>query len=222
VILADIKPALARLTPARPVLELRAYTYLATYPAIVSLASEPSALDFARFHQIAVMAYGWMPRILQLDREYMEPALMALRRARTATVADLVAGDIEPVSRCLHSVVGASKVLHFVNPYVFPISDSGIVRFRGIPVSDLEDERQYCVYVREVHRITQELGFDAFRKDFAAVYRARLEVSGIPPYEITPVRTVEAAAFELAPKPVRRVDRKQPRRGTGTRAHGHK
>jgi hypothetical protein len=201
-ILADIKPAVARISPAKPVLELRAYTYLATYPAIVALASEPSPLDFARFHQIAVMAYGWMPRVLRLDREHAEPALMSLRRARTATVTDLLAGDIEPVARCLHSVVGASKVLHFVNPDVFPISDSGIARFRGVPVKDLEDEEQYCVYVREVHRIIGESGFDAFRNDFMAAYRARLEVSGITPYEITPVRAVEAAAFELAPKPV--------------------
>jgi hypothetical protein len=202
VILADIKPAIAHITRAKPVLELRAYTYLATYPAILALASEPSALDLARFYQIAVMAYGWMPRVLRLNRGETEPALMALRRARTATVTDLVAADIEPVARCLHSVVGASKVLHFVNPNVFPISDSGIARFRRIPVSDLENEQQYCVYVREIHRIIGESGFDAFRNDFMAAYRARLEVSGIPPYEISPVRAVEAAAFELASKPL--------------------
>ena len=216
-ILAEIKPAIARITPAMPVLELRAYTYLATYRAMVALASEPSALDLARFHQIAVMAYRWMPRILRLDRAHAEPALMSLRRARTVTIADLVASEIAPVARCLHSVVGASKVLHFVNPDVFPISDSGIARFRGVPVSDLEDEEQYCVYVREVHRIIGEPGFDALREDFLAAYRARLEVSGIPPYQITPVRAVEAAAFELAPKPVRRVTRKQTGRGAGTR-----
>jgi hypothetical protein len=73
--------------------------------------------------------------------------------------------------------------------------------------------QQYCAYVREVHRIIGESGFDTFRQDFTAAYRARLEVSGIPPYEITPVRAVEAAAFELAPKPVPRSTRKRARPG---------
>ena len=159
-ILADIEPAIARISPAKPVTDPRAYTYLATYPAFLALASEPGMFDLARFHQIAVMAYGWMPRILRLHREYTEPALTALQRARTVTVDGLVAGDIEPVVRCLHSVVGASKILHFVNPDVFPIVDSGIARFRGVPASDLEDEQQYCAYVREVHRIIGESGFD--------------------------------------------------------------
>jgi hypothetical protein len=133
-------------------------------PAIVALAKVPSGFDLACFHQVAVMAYGWMPRVLRLDRAHVEPALIALLPARAVNAADVVAGDIEPVARCLHSVVGGSKVLHFVNPDVFPIWDSGIARFRGV--------------------------------------RARLEASEIQPYDITAVRIVDAAAFELAPKPV--------------------
>ena len=37
---------------------------------------------------------------------------------------------VADVAACLHSLVGASKVLHFVNDSVFPIWDSRIETYR--------------------------------------------------------------------------------------------
>jgi hypothetical protein len=194
--LTDIEPAIARVRAQPVVRELRARTYLETYPDILALASS-GTLDKALFQKISLMTYGWMPRILRLDPEHIQCALHALRGANNATLAKRPQ-IVEAIASCLHSVVGASKMLHFVYPATFPIWDSRIERFRQVPDSDITDAGQYCSFVYEVHSIILEAGFGLFRREFLGAHRARLIGSGILPYEISDVRAVEAAALELA------------------------
>jgi hypothetical protein len=95
--------------------------------------------------------------------------------------------------------VGASKLLHFANPALFPIWDSNIEAFRAKPGSDVTSVPQYMDYVAEVHGIRAEPGFPAFYSAFCAAYSARLTANGITAYSIGHVRAIEAAAFELVP-----------------------
>jgi hypothetical protein len=76
------------------------------------------------------MAYGWMPRVVRIDPQHTPSALAALLPAQTATPATMRGTRVADIAACLHSVVGASKVLHFVNDAVFPIWDSNIETFR--------------------------------------------------------------------------------------------
>ena len=126
-----LQNAIDRVRNYTPATDSRAATYLRTYPALVALARcEGGGDDTTRFLQLATVVYGWMPRILRLDPEHLDKAIDAFRQAR-ATHQD--ASDFELVDNvgaCLHSVVGASKLLHFANPEVFPIWDSNVERFR--------------------------------------------------------------------------------------------
>ena len=209
--LVDILPAIAKIT-ANPVIhDLRSITYLATYPSILALgtAGVPIALD--RLHQVAAMAYGWMPRVVRIDPLHTANALVALNALSALRVA--AANPMTPrpvgvadVAACLHSLVGASKVLHFVNDSVFPIWDSRIETYRlrlrldrTPPHNHMNNIANYWSYFDDVHAIRLDPAFTNFFAQFTVALNIRLAALRIAPYTISDVRAIEAAAFELAP-----------------------
>lgn len=196
--LSDLKPAVGQISSNPVVTDLRGHTYLTTYPEIVSFGTAPESIDERRFRRLAAMVYGWMPRILRIDADYAKEAVVALNVAKSASADTASKVRIEKIASCLHSVVGASKILHFVNPSVFPIWDSKIKNFRDDQNSNINSAAHYLRYVDEVHNIRAEPDFPSFYTEFCAAYSNRLVKSGIEPYVVTEVRAVEAAAFELA------------------------
>ncbi len=199
--LNDIQPVIGIINDQPMLHDLRAITYLATYPSICALGNIAGPIDMQRFHQFAAMVYGWMPRILRLNPQHTHDALNALVQAQAATAATLAGVPIVHIANCMHSVVGASKVLHFNNPEVFPIWDSNIERFRlhqEPPHNHMNNVQNYLDYAQEVHNIRQENDFQNFYAQFNAVLHVRLAAHGIPPYIVSEVRAIEAAAFELA------------------------
>ena len=199
--LAELLPAIELITNNPLINDLRAITYLATYPSIRALGTTSGEFSLARFHQIATMAYGWMPRIVRLDPDFVEHALAASVAAQAATPETFATIPMSVIASCLHSVVGASKVLHFVNPAVFPIWDSSIEQFRlhgEASNAHMNDVAKYLEYAEEVHRIRAEAAFPNFFAQFNAALKSRLTALGIEPYDISEVRAIESAAFELS------------------------
>lgn len=76
------------------------------------------------------MSYGWMPRILQIAPKHTNAAMQGLNATNNATATSANEDSIADIAKCLHSVVGTSKVLHFVNDTVFPIWDESIATLR--------------------------------------------------------------------------------------------
>lgn len=200
--LTDLLPAIKQIAAQSVVSDLRAFTYMATYPSILALGATPGPINMERFHQFALMAYGWMPRIVRLDPQHMENALESCQQAQAVTTANRKAVMISAIADCLHSVVGASKVLHFIKPDVFPIWDSNIEQFRkkdvALAYKHMDQVANYSLYVDEVHAIRLDSGFQLFYDQFNVALAARLVANNITPYQITEVRAIEAAAFELA------------------------
>jgi hypothetical protein len=179
----------------------RAVTYLRTYPALLAIASCSGVDDSTKFLQLATVAYGWMPRILRLDPNHLEFAIAVLREAREATDTNWTEVRIDHVVECLRSVVGASKLLHFANPKLFPIWDRKVERFRLFAKPSqhhMGQQRNYTAYVSEVHEIRRASGFSDFYKGFNQAFELRLNRLDISPYRLTEVRSIESAAFELA------------------------
>lgn len=201
--LSDITPAIARIA-AHPVpADLRATGYLLTYPHLCALATPGTAGTERTFLQLAAATYGWMPRVLQVDAPHLARAVAALQQGATATPQTAATVPVQDIAAVLHSVVGASKMLHFVNNAVFPIWDSRIETFRrGARArpsqAHMDNVGHYHAFVAEVHAIRAEPGFPRFYADFLRAYDARQHALGIPPYAVTEVRAIEAAAFELS------------------------
>jgi hypothetical protein len=200
-ILADIQPAIAKIAKSPAIYDLRSITYLLSYPSIRAFGTHPGPITPDRFNQLAVMAYGWMPRIARIDSHYVPVALAALGAAQAATPATLKTVAVADVATCLRSVVGASKVLHFINDTVFPIWDSSVETFRlkgPLAYNQMHTANNYFAYAMEVHSIRQDPAFPAFLSQFNVAMNARLTALGIPHYPISEVRAIEAAAFELS------------------------
>lgn len=196
--LADIQPAVAQVAAQPLVTDLRGHTYLATYPAMIAIGAAAGITTSVKFHQLATLVYGWMPKIVRINPTHSTKAIVAFDAAISATPATFADVSVKDISDCLHSVVGASKLLHFANPDVFPIWDSNVEIFRAKPDSDITSVPQYFSYVKEVHNIRAEISFSSFYTAFNIAYSARLKANGIPAYTVGEVRAIEAAAFELA------------------------
>jgi hypothetical protein len=117
----SLVPAVQRVQTSTPPEGSRAATYLRTYPVLLTLATASAVDDTTDFLQLATAVYGWMPRVVRLDPNHLDRAVAGLRRAKEATDTSQADGQIADVAACLHSVVGASKLLHFANPELFPI-----------------------------------------------------------------------------------------------------
>lgn len=195
--LVDLQPAIESVSASLVVTDLRERTYLATYPGMISIGATREVTNEVKFHQLSALVYGWMPRIARIDPLHVSAAVAALGEAISATDMNYQLVPVKSISDCLRSVVGASKLLHFANPNIFPIWDSNIEVFRKKSGSDITSASQYMAYVSEVHSIQAEAGFAEFYIEFCDAYSARLIASGIPAYSITHVRAIEAAAFEL-------------------------
>ena len=180
---------------------LRAETYLRTYPSILALARAPEK-DVTQLQQLMCATYGWMPRILRIDAGFLPAAVAAFSKAREANMENWQEASVDSMAKCVRSVVGASKLLHFVNPSVFPIWDSKVERYRlnctVLPYSHMGNVEHYQNYVRDVHAMLLDPRAGDFCGQVNNALASRLSTLGIEPYTVTNVRAIEMAAFALA------------------------
>jgi hypothetical protein len=109
-----------------------AASYILSYPHILSYFAGCGPLDVADFVRGAHLVYGWMPRILDLHTQppnlTLAQAASLLERARIqGTISDEHLSNLVRVVD--NSLVGTSKLLHFVRPDIFPIWDSNVYGF---------------------------------------------------------------------------------------------
>jgi len=197
--LNDILLAVDYIQHAPGGIALRGQTYLRTYPRILEVAALPGDGQ-ARLLAAASFAYSWMPRILRLDPDHFEGAAEA--------VPDIVnAGDnwdadlLESLANCLHSVVGAAKVAHFLNPNSFPIWDSNVEGYR-LPNNEIDQYHMqnlanYGAYSQEIGQIRAAQGFNDFAQAMVLAVGQRFDALQIPAYEIGPLRLIDLALWEI-------------------------
>lgn len=125
-------------------------------------------------------AYSWMATIKQLDPsiKIIDSAVDALNKVRSMRPADLgpltkagkitndevlrVQRTIEPIRQFLGSVTGSSKLLHFVNPGIFPIWDTTIHGYcnRNRLRSSSDSLQRYVSYTYNVHTLINNARFN--------------------------------------------------------------
>lgn len=80
--------------------------------------------------QGAHMVYGWMPTILEVNRAELEAAVKVLARIRSSDDEPLSDEDWVQIKKAINnSLVGASKLAHFIAPERVAIWDSNIVKY---------------------------------------------------------------------------------------------
>jgi hypothetical protein len=170
-------------------------SYIVSYPHLLGYFVTKTSLGAADVVCGAHMVYGWMPTILELysgptKLDLVEAAdlLTGARSAGTLTDAELgkLAGLVN------NSLVGASKLLHFIAPNSFAIWDSKVYSFvfnerpHNYRVNQVAKYRKYLGILRELQR-DQRFG------------QFHISMNGKIGYTVSPLRALELVMYLNAP-----------------------
>jgi len=135
--------------------------------------------------------YGWMPTIINLKIEDEETILKLLNNARKPKL--LSEEELMILKKSINnSMVGLSKLLHFINPKQYPIWDRRVFRYLTKKKSSygIDKPKIYLEYVSLVHEIARH-------KNYLKLHQKIEKKIG---YEVSPMRAIEVVLFETDKK----------------------
>lgn len=149
-----------------PLDDKRTDSYLETYSYFVKYFKK---LDKITYHDAVIGAhavYGWMPTVLTLhdgDSEKKKTEIVELLNDVRASKA-LDGTHLEVLKAWMNnSIVGVSKLLHFINPEMYPIWDSNIngVLFDDWRYDQTNDVQPYLKYQEVMVECAQDSEFNS-------------------------------------------------------------
>lgn len=175
----------------------RTQSYIRAYPHLLASLRERQVLSEQDFVCGAHMVYGWMPTILEIhasESVEVHEGVALLNKARADGC--LSVGEIERLAQLVNrSVVGASKLLHFVNPEAFAIWDSKIYQFTQPKKPKAHQYRvnnaaAYGNYLMCLQKLRQDERFPDFHSS----------VNRKMGYPVSALRALEVVMFLNAPR----------------------
>lgn len=177
---------LGRWAATDSIAERRLYTYLATYPHMRATVAGFGRITGDELYTTISMTYGLMPTAMNMRRGDMEPFLAPLNALRD-TGQRLAASELDGLKIIVNnSIVGTSKLLHFLAPETYPVWDSRINRFlNGEPRPETNSVPRYRDYLADFDRLRVDADFEALR----------LSVEGKLGYPVSGARAVELIMY---------------------------
>ena len=132
--------------------------------------------------------YGWMPTVIQLNLDKIDRILSLLNSVKSGNV--LEENELELVKKCVNnSLVGVSKLLHFINPNNYAIWDSRI--FRYLTNKEAYDYRignikTYNQYLTKLKRVSNNNSYPDLH----------FQIEKHFDYELSSMRAIEIVMFE--------------------------
>lgn len=131
--------------------------------------------------------YGWMPTIFDFRSNDIELVTNILNKAKLGQM--LNENELEILRKCFNnSLVGTTKLLHFINPNIFAIWDSRVFRYltNQEPHSyRLDNCKSYLYYLEFLKYLTEQ-------PDYIKIHNSIIKKIG---YEMTKFRTVELIMY---------------------------
>jgi hypothetical protein len=166
-------------------------TYLKSYPHLISFAASKNELSESDVVALSHMVYGWMPTILKVgDVSKLPTAVVILNEAKNT--GQLSAKQLQTLKQLVNnSIVGVSKLLHFINPEAFPIWDSKIYQYcyQKKAYNNANNVALYLEYVELLRSIITTTEDDTFYD----------EVNKKLGYPVTKMRALELVMFLNSP-----------------------
>lgn len=131
--------------------------------------------------------YGWMPTIIKLNLQDKDQVLRLLNDAKGGRI--LTVNELETLKSAINnSMVGVSKLLHFIRPQDYAIWDSRIYRYVTEKKSTYEIAKPqlYLEYLQGIRDIAQHQNYQELHKLIAKHFD----------YQIFPTRAIEVTMFE--------------------------
>jgi hypothetical protein len=165
-------------------------SYIETYKTFVGYFENLKVIKKENFIIGTHFVYGWMPTILNLNLKNEKEILSILNKVKNSKKDEYITiAELEKLKLSVNnSVVGTSKLLHFISPNKYVIWDKRVYRyiFGKENSYQVQKTERYLEYVESINEIVKG---DFFKK----IYK-RLDV--VCGYKITPIRLVELIMFE--------------------------
>lgn len=163
--------------------------YLVSYPHFLNYFKNLETINLENLIIGISFTYSWMPTILKsIKLENADKTLSILNEVKKGKkINEEQLATLK--SSFNNSLVGTSKLLHFINPKQYAIWDSRVFRFLNNEEPHkykLEKPKTYIEYIEFVEKLKNDESFDAF-------YLLMKQKVG---YEITEYRALELAFFK--------------------------
>lgn len=162
-------------------------SYIESYVEFIKYFENINVIEKHHLIIASHFVYGWMPTIIHLNTKELERVLFLLNAAKSGKI--LTEQELEILKYCVNnSMVGTSKLLHFINPRIYAIWDRRIYRYLTGEKSSygIGNPRKYLEYLAGLQKVTQHQNYD----DLHFLIERRFS------YNISPMRAIEFVMFE--------------------------
>lgn len=136
--------------------------------------------------------YGWMPTIFEFCSSQFDEALIILNNAKHGKIP--TAEELAVLKRLLNnSLVGTSKLLHFINPSIFAIWDSRVFRY-------LTGKEPHDYRIGNFESFLSYLTFCAYLTKVPSYEKVHLSITEKVGYAMTKFRTAELIMYSHGAK----------------------
>jgi len=136
-----------------------------TYPEFLKYFKD---LDEITKHNLVIginFVYGWMPTIFDFRSDNFDEAIKILNQAKNGT--ELITKDDLTLLKGLfnNSLVGSTKLLHFINPDKYAIWDSRVYRYltNNNNYNQIENCNNYLDYLTFCKELINQEGFPTLK-----------------------------------------------------------
>lgn len=162
-------------------------SYIETYPEFLKYFESLKLIEKHHLIISSHFVYGWMPTIIRIDIKDLDKVLFLLNAAKSGH--ELNINELEILKYCINnSMVGLSKLLHFMNPQDYAIWDSRIFKYLTDKKSQygIDKAKNYHDYLKEMKEIIKHPDYNNLHSKIERHFN----------YSITPMRAVEILMFE--------------------------
>lgn len=165
-------------------------SYITTYPYILEFFASKPSFNIADLICGSHIVYGWMPTILHIQIDNEINSLDIVQTLNDAKNGVKISPDkLSNLSKAINnSVIGASKLLHFISPNDFPIWDSKVYSFiynKKPHNHNVNNIKNFLEYISILKKYSQNPKFETFHNS----------VQGKIGYEVSPLRSLELVMF---------------------------
>lgn len=172
-------------------LPIKQDSYVRSYPHLLTFFSEKEAITESDFVCGSHMVYGWMRKTLNMNKHPEINFSCGADILNLAKSHEILKDEhFETLAALVNnSLVGASKLLHFVNPEVYPIWDSHVFRFMRANDSGYKNNvssiSNYTKYLAKLNELQKDPRFSTLHTN----------VNTKLGYKVSAIRALEIVIF---------------------------
>jgi hypothetical protein len=162
-------------------------SYLYSYPEFLKYFEKIDKITKHNFIIGINFSYGWMPTIFEFKSDKFDEVVEILNKVK---------GGVSPCinelnilkSMTNNSLVGSSKLLHFIKPSLIPIWDSRVYKYllgKNHSQNSISNPDHFMDYIKFCNTVVEEDNFRDLK------YYIEMQVG----YEMSPVRIVEIVMY---------------------------